>query len=169
MARKGKTARRLVVDGATYMWSIGHTHHVLSDGRYEGCSETLVIRLFKARGRLHVSFTTGPGRLVPDGRYMPSGAVGTTDGRMLNLNEPGTVRALLDEALSRGWRPDDPPVEELDGWSLFDVVAARRGAVSCEQHATSEPDSDSDTDTGTGTGTGTGTDTNPGTDTDTSL
>ncbi|WP_058041859.1 hypothetical protein [Streptomyces roseifaciens] len=125
MARKEKAARRLVVDGATYMWSIGHTHHVLGGGRYEDCCETLVIRLFKARGRLRISFGTGPGKLVPDG-YMPSGAVGTTGGGLLNLHEPGTVRALLDEALSQGWRPDDPPVEELDGWNLFDAVAARR-------------------------------------------
>ncbi|MEH6374054.1 hypothetical protein V7793_06855 [Streptomyces sp. KLMMK] len=151
MARRGKTARRLVVGGATYMWSIGHTHHVLGGGRYEGCCETLVVRLFKARGRLRVSFATGPGRLVPDGRYMPSGAVGTTDGRTLNLNEPGTVRALLDEALGRGWRPDDPPVEELDGWSLFDVVAARRGAAPREQPAASEPGSDTGTSSSTGT------------------
>jgi hypothetical protein len=38
-------------------------------------------------------------------------------GRSLNLNRPGVIRALLDEA---GWQ-----AVELDGWDLFDVVAAR--------------------------------------------
>ncbi|MGW2628767.1 hypothetical protein ACWC2K_05465 [Streptomyces chattanoogensis] len=128
MARKDNTPRRLVVDGETFMWSLGHTHRALGNGRYEGCSETLDIRLFKARGRLRIVFRNGPNRLVPDG-YMPSGAVGITDGAFLNLHEPGTVRAMLDEALSKGWQPDDPLTEEMDGWTFFDAVATRRGAV----------------------------------------
>ncbi|MFG2287699.1 hypothetical protein ACGFOU_16770 [Streptomyces sp. NPDC048595] len=128
MARSEKKARRLVVDGRTFLWSLGHSHRVPGNGRYEDCCEILVIRLFKARGRLHVLFREGPGKLVPDG-LLPSGAVGTAGGGFLNLHEPGTVRALLDEALAKGWRPDDPPTEELDGWALFDAVAARRGAV----------------------------------------
>ncbi|MEV4927533.1 hypothetical protein [Streptomyces roseoverticillatus] len=33
---------------------------------------------------------------------------------------------MLDEALGRGLRPDDPPDAELDGWDLFGAVAARR-------------------------------------------
>ncbi|MFE1770695.1 hypothetical protein [Streptomyces sp. NPDC059008] len=131
MARSDKKARRLVVDGQTFLWSLRHTHHVPDNGRYEDCCETLVIRLFKARGRLHVHFREGPGRLVPDG-YLHAGAVGTAGGRFLNLHEPGTVRALLDEALAKGWCPDDPPTEELDGWALFDAVATRRGAVPTE-------------------------------------
>ena len=47
------------------------------------------------------------------------------DGRELNLNEPGVVRTLLDEALSRGWRADESGRSEIDGWSLFDAVTAR--------------------------------------------
>ncbi|MFG3114569.1 hypothetical protein ACGF4C_09240 [Streptomyces sp. NPDC048197] len=57
---------------------------------------------------------------------MASGAVGTTNGPLLNLHEPGTVRAFLDEALTKGWRPDDPLTTEMDGWRLFDTVATRR-------------------------------------------
>ncbi|MCF3106531.1 hypothetical protein IPZ58_33935 [Streptomyces roseoverticillatus] len=125
MARK-KTARRLVAGGETFLWSLGHTHRALGDGRYEGCCETLVIRLFKTRGRLQVSFAEGPGRLVPDGFLRPSGVVGITGGGTLNLHEPGTVRAVLDEALGRGWSPDGPPAVEMDGWDLFETVAARR-------------------------------------------
>ncbi|WP_050993727.1 hypothetical protein [Streptomyces violaceusniger] len=58
-----------------------------------------------------------------------SGIVGTTEGQFLNLHEPGAARALLDEALARGWRPDDPTRREMDGWALFASVAARRGAT----------------------------------------
>ncbi|WP_432039815.1 hypothetical protein [Streptomyces cucumeris] len=126
MARSEKKARRLVVGGETFLWSLSHTHGELGNGRYEGCRETLVIRAFQARGRLHIAFRGGPGRLVPDG-FMPSGAVGTDLGRTLNLHEPGTVRAFLDLAVHQGWRADDPVVEELDGWSVFDEVIALRG------------------------------------------
>ncbi|TLS45403.1 hypothetical protein FE633_15170 [Streptomyces montanus] len=130
MARSGTKARRLVVDGETFLWSLSHTHRALGDGRYEDCCETLVLRLFKARGRLRIVFRAGHGRLVPDGCLMPSGAVGTALGTTLNLHEPGTARALLDAALAHGWRPDHPASAEMDGWTLFDAVAARRGPTS---------------------------------------
>ncbi|MFJ9584666.1 hypothetical protein [Streptomyces acidicola] len=129
MARKNK-ARHLVVDGQTYLWSLSHTHRAPGGGRYEDCCETVLIRLFKARGRLRIAFRAGPDRLVPDGYLMPSGAVGTALDRTLNLHEPGTARALLDEALSRGWCPDSSLTEEIDGWTLFDAVVTRRGAAS---------------------------------------
>ncbi len=119
-----------MVDGETFLWSLSHTHRALGDGQYEDCCETLVLRLFTARGRLRIVFRAGPGRLVPDGYLMPSGAVGTALGTTLNLHEPGTARALLDAALARGWRPDHPSGEEMDGWTLFDAVAARRGPAS---------------------------------------
>ncbi|WP_405819820.1 hypothetical protein OG241_30815 [Streptomyces sp. NBC_01390] len=129
MARKGK-ARRLVVDGETFLWSLSHTHQALGNGRYEDCCETFSIRRFRARGCLRIVFRAGPDRLVPDGYLMPSGAVGTAVGGTLNLHEPGTARALLDAALAQGWRPDDPLTEEVDGWTLFDAVITRRGALA---------------------------------------
>lgn len=129
MARREKTARRLVVDGEAFLWSLSHNHRALGNGRYEGCCETLVIRRFKSRGCLRIAFEEGSGRLVPDGYLMHSGAVGTAEGGFLNLHEPGTARALLDEALTKGWCPDDPVTAELDGWALFDAVVARRGAL----------------------------------------
>jgi hypothetical protein len=45
----------------------------------------------------------------------------------LNLNEPGTVRAPLDEAAASGWQPEALSTREADGWLYFDTVAARRG------------------------------------------
>ncbi|MEV0321505.1 hypothetical protein ACIBKX_16250 [Streptomyces sp. NPDC050658] len=127
MPRNEKKSRRLAVDGNVYLWTVGHTHRALGDGRYEDCCEVLDIRLFRARGRLRVLFREGPDRLVPDG-YLHAGAVGTAGGAFLNLHEPGTVRAFLDAALAQGWRPDDPPPLELDGWPLFEAAAARRRA-----------------------------------------
>jgi hypothetical protein len=52
--------------------------------------------------------------------------LGTAEGGGLNLHEPGTVRALLAEAKTSGWQPDDPASAQADGWLLFDAVAARR-------------------------------------------
>ncbi|KUJ33274.1 hypothetical protein ADL25_45270 [Streptomyces sp. NRRL F-5122] len=121
-----------MVDGENFLWTLSHTHRALGNGRYEDCCETLVIRQFKARGHLCIVFQAGSDRLVADGyRYlMPSRAVGTELGRTLNLHEPGTVRALLDVALKRGWRTDDPVTEEIDGWSIFDEVVQYHGATS---------------------------------------
>jgi hypothetical protein len=131
MARSEKRARRLIVDGKTFLWSLGHTHRALGDGHYEDCCETLVIRLFKVRGRLHIVFREGPDRLVPDGYLMPSGAVGTAGGR-LNLHEPGTTRALLDAALAQGWQPNDPLAKTIDGWTLFEAATRRHGATAAD-------------------------------------
>ncbi|MBL1087977.1 MULTISPECIES: hypothetical protein [Streptomyces] len=132
MPRSEKTARRLVVDGETFLWSLRHVHDAVGNGQYHGCCEILGLRLFTARGRLHIVFRSGPDRLVPDGYGMPSGAVGTAHGPLLNLHEPGTVRAFLDEALTKGWRPDDPLTAERDGWRLFDTVTTRRADKRAE-------------------------------------
>ncbi|MGW0389968.1 hypothetical protein ACWDYJ_03505 [Streptomyces sp. NPDC003042] len=127
MARNPRTARRLVVDGNTYMWSVRHAHRALGTGRgYEDCRETLTLYPAGARGSLRTVFRAGPGRLVPDGYPMHSGEVCKAEGGSLNLHEPGTVRALLEEAQARGWRPDGPATEEVDGWALFDAAARTR-------------------------------------------
>jgi hypothetical protein len=39
------------------------------------------------------------------------------------------VRALLDEALARGWQPERPEQLRLDGRLLFDAVADRRAGA----------------------------------------
>jgi hypothetical protein len=74
-----------------------------------------------------ISFRGGPGRGVSDG-YSKYRFVGSRESGWLNLHEPGTVRALLDEALASGCQPDDPPIKESDGWLLFEAVAARWSA-----------------------------------------
>ena len=131
MARSAKRTRRLTTGDTTYLWSLRHTHRALDDGTCDDCCETLSIRSPEGRGGLRVQFRNGPDRLVPDGYPQPSGTVGTRDGRTLNLHEPGTVRALLDEAVRRGRSPGGPTVEELDGWTLFDaarqVIALKHG------------------------------------------
>ncbi|GAA2097042.1 hypothetical protein GCM10009801_67110 [Streptomyces albiaxialis] len=126
MTRSEKRIRRLVVGEETFLWSVRHSHRRDEQGRNVDCAETLTLRRHGARGRLRLVFRDRPGKLVPDGYPMFSGAVGTVDGPLLNLHEPGTVRAALDEALARGWDPDEPSGLELDGWAVFEAVAARR-------------------------------------------
>lgn len=65
-----------------------------------------------------MAFKAGDGRHVADG-FLHAGAVRFADGRVVNLNEPGVVRALLDVALARGWQPDAPTRSDVDGWELF--------------------------------------------------
>lgn len=135
VGRNSKKPRRLLAGDDTYLWSVRHDHRVeySRSGRFQGCPEykdcrdLVAIRRFGARGRLVVSFPGGPGRLVFD-CYGAGGVVGSRESGWLNLHEPGTVRALLDEALSGGWQPDDPAVMEIDGWPLSGAVAIRRSA-----------------------------------------
>jgi hypothetical protein len=103
---------------------VRHRHRADESGAAV-CRELVALRRDGSRGRLLIVFEQGPGRLVPDG-YLPSGAVTRAEGPGLNLYEPGAARALLDEALARGWQPDDPAPARLDGWDLFDAVSARR-------------------------------------------
>ncbi|GAA4975004.1 hypothetical protein GCM10023334_101120 [Nonomuraea thailandensis] len=100
----------------TFLWVVAHNHRD-EQGRPRECRETLRLRRSGARGRLLIVFQEGPGRLLAH-----SGAVGA-GGLWLNLHEPGTVRALLDEATLRGWDSDDPLTAHLDGWDLFTAVA----------------------------------------------
>ncbi|WUW25757.1 hypothetical protein OG521_35360 [Streptomyces sp. NBC_01463] len=136
MARREKKARRLVADGTTFHWKVSHRHRG-EDGRTLDCREVLAVYPAEERGGLEVTFRAGPGRLVPEA-YVPSGAVGMGEGGFLNLHEPGTSRALLDEALLRGWCTDAPQVLAVDGWTLFDAVAARRNEAPGDDR--SDPD-----------------------------
>ncbi|WP_437102181.1 hypothetical protein [Streptomyces kronopolitis] len=52
--------------------------------------------------------------------------MGYSRGASLNLHEPGAVRALLDAASARGWRPEARRVVTIDGWSLLESAAAAR-------------------------------------------
>jgi len=125
--------RWLVAGAERFAWSVGHAHEVAADAdapggrRLTGCRELVRLRREGARGQLVVVFRDGDGN-VASGGMLHAGAVMHADGRSLNLNEPGVVRALLDEALARGWQPALPSRSELDGWTLFDAVAARRAS-----------------------------------------
>ncbi|WP_211240935.1 hypothetical protein [Hamadaea tsunoensis] len=118
----------LVVDQATYRWTNSHSHHaeLAADGTplYHDCTEHVTIRRDGTPGRLDVVFASGPGRLVSNGILHTGAAVRGDD--YLNLNRPGVVRALLDEALGRGWQPSAPGRAELDGWTLIDTPRFHR-------------------------------------------
>ncbi|MFH8491183.1 hypothetical protein [Streptomyces longisporoflavus] len=90
---------------------------------------TLSLQPVGTGGRLRIAFADGPGRYVPGGAPFGSGDVGFTRGADLNLHEPGAVRALLDVALARGWRPEKRQTVEVDGWLLLEAAAAARTAA----------------------------------------
>jgi hypothetical protein len=124
-----------VVESDRFAWSVGHAHEI-GDGerteRWVGCREVVWLRRDGAPGQLLVIFRSGDGHLAADGFLMHSGLVKHADGRSLNLNEPGVVRALLDEAVAGGWQADAPVRTEIDGWVLFDAVAARGASAATD-------------------------------------
>ncbi|MFE9118054.1 hypothetical protein [Streptomyces sp. NPDC007172] len=128
MSRRATKARRLVADGRVYLWSTHHSHRKDSDGRAVDCRQSLTLfpQPRGAGGALRMVFTAGPGRYVPGGAFLGSGDVGFVRGPGLNLHEPGAVRALLDAALARGWRPGERRPVEVDGWPLLDAAATAR-------------------------------------------
>ncbi|MEU5169104.1 hypothetical protein [Streptomyces mutomycini] len=129
MPRNAKKSRRLVADGRVYMWTMRHSHREDGGGRSEGCRQTLTLSPQPAGtgGPLRIVFADGPGRFVPGGAPLGSGDVGLTRGQSLNLHQPGAVRALLEVALARGWRPGEPRAVEVDGWTLLQEAGARAG------------------------------------------
>lgn len=112
-----RRVRRLVVDGTVYGWCFGHRH---VRGR-PGCGSTVTLWRAGSPARLRLVFRSGPGRAVADGYFDEGAAVRLSDREYLNLHEPGSVRALLDEALARDVFPA-AGTAEVDGWPLFDAV-----------------------------------------------
>ncbi|MEU9652691.1 hypothetical protein AB0E00_27765 [Streptomyces sp. NPDC048110] len=114
--------RRLVVDaGTTWLWS-----HRQKRGRDGVWRDALTLHRDGVRARF--VFRAGApdsGRWTTEGGSWYEGCVGDDRGNLLNLREPGVVRALVDEAGRRGLLPGpgDRPVE-LDGWELFPAVVA---------------------------------------------
>ncbi|MEV5610232.1 hypothetical protein [Streptomyces sp. NPDC052225] len=123
-----RRVRRLVADGTEYMWCFSHRHDRVRG--YPGCANTLTLWRAGSRARLRLVFRPGPGRIISDG-YFAEGDVVRMPGQVcLNLHEPGTVRQLLDEALTRGLYPEAPRTVEVDAWPLFDAVTDRAGSTS---------------------------------------
>ncbi|EWM11849.1 hypothetical protein [Kutzneria sp. 744] len=126
MPRHRNDPRWLGIGTDRYRWSVGHSHENLEDPneRDKTCCEFLELRRERVHGRVYIEFCVGNGFRVSDGWGMHSGQVRHADGRGLNLNQPGVVRALLDAAVAVGWDPTATTVAELDGWALFDRAFA---------------------------------------------
>jgi hypothetical protein len=113
-----RTHRKLVAGEHTYLWRVRHDHD-------HGCDEILSIRRVGSSSGRALHFRPKPGFLVPDGGTSAAGVVGDAGGRLLNLNEPGVVRAFVD-VLAAQWPSADRTFEHLDGWSWFDQVQRGR-------------------------------------------
>jgi hypothetical protein len=112
--------RWLTAGAHRFLWAVGHFHTCETD-----CAETVRFRREGSSGHLLVVFQARDGHTVAD--YLQhQGTARHADGRYLNLNKPGVIRALLDEAIARGWRADATIPAEMDGWDLFDAVFADR-------------------------------------------
>lgn len=103
-----------------YLWTVRHRH---GDG--EPCRETLSLNRDGIRTR--IVFRSGEGRDAGGGYPGHSGGVSDAHGHYANLNEPGVVRALVDEASRRGLLSGGG---ELDGWDLLPAVAVSRAAAA---------------------------------------
>ncbi|MGW0815937.1 hypothetical protein ACWD00_22190 [Streptomyces viridiviolaceus] len=114
--------RRLVVAGRTpYLWS--HRRKRGRDGVWRDA-----LTLYRDGVRVRFVFRAGgpgSGRYTSEGHLWFEGCVGDGRGNLLNLREPGVVRALAEEAGRRGLLPaaGGRPVEP-DGWDLFPAMAS---------------------------------------------
>lgn len=119
-----------MTDGRAYLWTLRHRHGVAAGGG--SCRQILTLYPQPAGtgGPLRIVFAEGPGRYVPGGAPLGSGDVGYVRGASLNLHEPGAVRALLDAASARGWRPEGRQVVEIDGWCLLEAAAAAQAGAT---------------------------------------
>ncbi|MFE2267411.1 hypothetical protein [Streptomyces griseosporeus] len=109
----------MAVSGTEYAWCFGHRHDRVRG--YPGCSSTLTLWRAGDRACLRLVFRPASDRAIADGYFDEGAVVRLPDRAYLNLHEPGSVRALLDEALVRGLFPR-AGVVEADGWPFFDAV-----------------------------------------------
>jgi hypothetical protein len=107
--------RKIVVDEIELMWTRRHNHEA------GPCTETLTVwRADKPGGRLRVRFVNGQGGATTEG-----GGWGGYEGGLLfgdrsyNLNRPGVVAALVQQALREGWNSSARGERELDGFALL--------------------------------------------------
>ncbi|MFF5404155.1 hypothetical protein ACFY8K_15425 [Streptomyces misionensis] len=117
-----RRVRRLAVRGTVYGWCFGHRHDRVRG--YTACSSTLTLWRTGNRACLRLLFRPASDRAIADGYFDEGAVVRLPDREYLNLHEPGSVRALLDEALARGLFPTTGTAE-VDGWPLFDAVRPR--------------------------------------------
>lgn len=108
-------------DLTTWLWS--HRQKRGRDGVWRDA-----LTLYRDGVRVRFVFRAGApdsGRWTTEGGYWYEGCVGDDRGNLLNLREPGVVRALVEAAGRRGLLPGPGgrPVE-LDGWELFPAVVA---------------------------------------------
>ncbi|MER8117495.1 hypothetical protein [Streptomyces sp. NPDC094031] len=105
--RGERRLRRLVLpDGTAYRWTVRHRHT-------EGgpCARTLSLYREGALPRL-------ASRAVDTGAGVHAGLVADGLGHVVDLHEPGAVRAFAEELRRRG-----QPAGDLDGWALPPAVA----------------------------------------------
>src|SRR5690242_11464587 len=110
-----RRTRYLLVDRERYAWSLSHLHDRLPDGGATGCREILSIRPDGSATWLEIVFAAKTDHLVP----VHAGGVQRCGADVVNLNQPGQVRALLDAALAQGWQPTAGRTR-IDGWTLLD-------------------------------------------------
>jgi hypothetical protein len=130
--RSDRRFRRLVVDERTaYWWSLRQKRG--RDGVWRD-----VLSLNRDGTRTRIVFRPGgpgSGRYVSEGDIWFQGCAADGRGDLINLREPGVVRALIDEADRRGLLTGTRE-RELDGWELFHPVAE---AVELSRAAAATP------------------------------
>jgi hypothetical protein len=122
----------LVADPHRYTWAVRHRHEDA------GCVEALIIRRIGAPSGRALDFRPKPGFSIPDGGTSAAGVVHDDQGRRLNLNEPGVVRAFVDVLTAAQWDAADRTFPRLDGWEWFDAAHRARTAATTAR-STSEP------------------------------
>lgn len=122
-----KKPRRIVVDGAPFLWAVKHHHHVRasSEGTDGRCREVFTAyRAGVKHGALRISFDDGPGHHAG---YPEAGVVWRPGPEMfaVNLNTPRVAAALIRAALRHGWTPTQvkTPLAIADGFELLDNLS----------------------------------------------
>lgn len=136
MSRSKAGLRKLVFDGATYLWKVKHEHHVLeqTDPLVGRCREVLLVRRVEPKGRaLRIEFAD---TATCHAGYPEAGVVwqtGSSEGNVVsaNLNLPRMVRAAIEVCLAQGWQPDSPSSpSRLDGWPMVTEIISRYEALA---------------------------------------
>ncbi|MCB9602964.1 MAG: hypothetical protein H6720_21825 [Sandaracinus sp.] len=134
-----KKLRRLVVDGAPYLWSVGHLHFPRNEPPGHRCAERLTVyREGFRKAPAKLTFVATDGVLVG---YPSSGVVVLERNETFNLHTPSLVARLIRGL--EGWEPE----HRSSPWMADDGIQRLRALVACEGASKTDLASDEDAPT----------------------
>ena len=110
------TLRRIQINEVRYLWRVRGSVQRRESGEPLSLTQLVVSREGCPKGALHVSFTTWSDAMI--GNPLLCGVPISANGVAINLNQPSSIRRVIEYALAKGWTGLQP-LRLSDGMEIF--------------------------------------------------